>query len=164
MKKFIIALCFIPSLVLAQQVTETTTVSTSAASSAGGSVSVGCLVNCASTDRAQVDVANINAQALRDAANTTTVIKNTPNVNAPPLVSSNDTCMGSTSGSLNIAGVGFGGGSTWVDQNCKMLKNSRELWNMGMRGAALALMCTDKDNREALAQTGFACPALPEKN
>src|ERR1017187_8372150 len=39
-------------------------------------------------------------------------IKNVPSVNGPNLITSNDTCMGSTSGSLNFAGIGIGGGST----------------------------------------------------
>lgn len=90
-------------------------------------------------------------------------VKNVPSVSGPNLTTSNDTCMGSTSGSVNIAGVGVGGGSTWTDDNCKRLKNSRELWNMGMRAAALALMCMDDENRMALEVTGFACPELKEK-
>ena len=88
----------------------------------------------------------------------TTTVRNVPSVNGPPLTSSNDTCMGSVSGSLNVAGFGGGFGSTYKDANCVMLKNSRELWNMGMRGAALARMCMDSENREALEITGFKCP------
>jgi hypothetical protein len=91
-------------------------------------------------------------------------VKNVPSVNGPNLTTSNDTCMGSSSGSLNIAGFGIGGGSTWVDPNCKMLKNSRELWNMGMKAASLALMCGDPDNRAALELTGFVCPQTAAKN
>lgn len=86
-------------------------------------------------------------------------LKNTPSVSGPPLVSSNDTCMGSSSGSVNAPGIGIGLGTTWTDGNCKMLKNAREMWNMGMRAAALALMCKDPDNREALEVTGFECPS-----
>jgi hypothetical protein len=41
------------------------------------------------------------------------------------------------------------------------LKNSRELWNMGMKAAALARMCMDGPNREALEITGFKCPVKP---
>lgn len=85
-------------------------------------------------------------------------VKNVPSVSGPALTSSNDTCMGSVSGSVNVAGFGAGVGSTYRDMNCIMLKNSRELWNMGMRGAALARMCGDLDNREALEITGFTCP------
>lgn len=85
-------------------------------------------------------------------------IKNTPSVSGPPLTASNDTCMGSASGSLNAPGFGLSVGKTYTDDNCVMLKNSRELWNMGMKAASMALMCMDKNNREALEMTGFECP------
>lgn len=107
---------------------------------------------------AALEIAKGNQQAARDVAGTTQTIKNTPSVSGPQLVTSNDTCMGSTSGSANVPGIGIGFGTSWVDENCKMLKNSRELWNMGMKGAAMALMCNDKANREALELTGFECP------
>jgi hypothetical protein len=88
----------------------------------------------------------------------TQTIKNVPSVNGPPLTTSNDTCMGSTSGSVNGPGFGIGLGTTWTDDNCLMLKNSRELWNMGMKAASMALMCTDHRTRKALEVTGFKCP------
>ena len=91
-------------------------------------------------------------------------IKNVPSVSGPPLTTSNDTCMGSTSGSFNIAGLGIGGGSTWTDTNCKRLKNSRELWNMGMKGASMALMCMETENRAALEMTGYVCPQTEQAN
>jgi hypothetical protein len=84
-------------------------------------------------------------------------VKNVPSVSGPPLTTSNDTCMGSTSGSVNIAGLGIGGGSTWTDANCKRLKNARELWNMGMKAAGMELMCLDDENRKALISTGYQC-------
>ena len=127
--------------------------------------------NSAATTRAlgdtEIAVASINAQAAKDVAATNAAaladaarqkIYNTPSVSGPALTSSNDTCMGSTSGSANVPGIGIGFGSSWVDGNCKLLKNSRELWNMGMKAAALALMCKDADNKEALELTGFVCP------
>lgn len=85
-------------------------------------------------------------------------VRNVPSVSGPALTSSNDTCMGSVTGSVNVAGFGGSLGSTYKDVNCVMLKNARELWNMGMRGAALARMCMDADNRDALEITGFECP------
>lgn len=128
-------------------------------------ISVGCMVNCSDQSSAareagaaDIQIALINAATAQRIAENGTVIKNTPSVNGPALVSSNDTCMGSTSGSVNIAGLGLGGGTSWVDTNCKILKNARELWNMGMKSAAMALMCSDSANREALELTGFECP------
>jgi hypothetical protein len=75
----------------------------------------------------------------------------------PALTSSNDTCMGSTSAGVQGMSVGVSIGTTWEDHNCKMLKNSREMWNMGMRGAAIKLLCSDPDNRFALESTGVDC-------
>ena len=66
--------------------------------------------------------------------------------------------MGSTT--MGGAGPGFGVsfGTTWTDNNCKMLKNARELHNMGMRAAALTLLCRgDEAIREALEVTGYTC-------
>lgn len=88
----------------------------------------------------------------------TQTLKNVPSVNGPNLTTSNDTCMGSTSGSINGPGFGIGLGTTWTDDNCVMLKNSRELWNMGMKAASMALMCTDIRTRRALQVTGYQCP------
>jgi hypothetical protein len=88
----------------------------------------------------------------------TTTIKNVPTVYAPSLTSSNDTCMGSSS--VGASGVGFGVsfGTSWTDANCIMLKNSRELFNMGMPDVAFARLCMDTLNREAIELTGKVCP------
>lgn len=93
----------------------------------------------------------------------TQTIKNVPSMAAPNLATSNDTCMGSTSGGIAVPGFGASLGGNWVDPNCKMLKNSRELWNMGMKAAALALMCSDEQNREAIEMSAtsaeeYVCP------
>lgn len=114
----------------------------------GGGSSATSLVNASPTILSLVDNRTPSFQR----------IENVPSVDGPPLTSSNDTCMGSISGSVNFAGFGAGAGRTIIDENCVMLKNSRELWNMGMRSAALARMCMDNKNREALEMTGFVCP------
>jgi hypothetical protein len=77
---------------------------------------------------------------------------------APALSAGFDTCMGSTSGAVSSTIIGVAVGSTYVDKNCQTLKNTRELWNMGQRAAAMARMCMDELNREAMELTGFECP------
>ena len=77
---------------------------------------------------------------------------------APALSAAYDTCMGSTSGAVSSALIGVAMGSTYVDKNCQTLKNTRELWNMGQRAAAMARMCMDDLNRESLELTGYECP------
>ena len=85
-------------------------------------------------------------------------IKNVPSIGGPQLTSSNDTCMGSGSAAASGPGFGISLGKTYTDDNCVMLKNSRELWNMGMKAAALARMCMDPDNKASLEMTGYECP------
>jgi hypothetical protein len=102
-----------------------------------------------------VEIAHINSSQT---------IKNTPSMGGPALTSSNDTCMGSASGALSAPGFGISLGKTYNDTNCVMLKNSRELWNMGMKAAALALMCNDSANKDALELTGFVCPQTEKAN
>ena len=109
-------------------------------------------------DLTDTAIASINAQTARDVASTTQTIKNTPSIGLAALASSNDTCMGSVSAGGSGPGFSIGVGTTYKDDNCVMLKNSRELWNMGMKGAAMALMCNDKNNAEALELTGYICP------
>jgi hypothetical protein len=138
-----------------QQVT-TTSDSVSGANNAGNSQSI--VFTSPGTSTATVNQNLAGDTTSRVVYSGTQTVKNVPSVGAPPLVSSNDTCMGSLSGSLNVAGFGGSLGSTYKDVNCVMLKNARELWNMGMRGAALARMCMDGENKEALEMTGFECP------
>ena len=165
MKKFILATAMLVSFGIAQAdsnstVSPTVTITTPTTSSASQTSSAennGVTGNNNTTFTSPSDITS------RVEYSGTQVIKNTPSVNGPPLTTSNDTCMGSTSGSINVAGLGFGGGSTYVDENCKRLKNSRELWNMGMKAASLALMCNDKDNLIALELTGYICPQTVKK-
>jgi len=102
--------------------------------------------------------AALDRQAAIDIAKLQQTVKNTPSIALGQLTSSNDTCMGSVSVGGSGPGFSIGVGTTYTDDNCKMLKNSRELWNMGMKAASLALMCTNTANREALELTGFECP------
>ena len=148
MKRIIAVLLFIPCLAMAQ----TATNSGSTASSRSNSTNAG-------------NAQNISFSSPSDSTTTiqgSTTIRNVPAMGTTLLTTSNDTCMGSTSGSVVVAGFGIGGGSTYVDTDCRRIKNARELWNMGMKAASLALMCNDPDNRIALEVTGFACPPVKE--
>lgn len=85
-------------------------------------------------------------------------VRNVPSMNGPNLTSGLDTCMGSNSGSVAVAGFGTSFGGTYVDENCKRIKLSRELWNMGLKSASIAMLCNDPEVRQALEDTDFNCP------
>lgn len=88
----------------------------------------------------------------------TQTLKNVPTVYAPNLITSNDTCMGSSSIGAGGPGFGFSFGTSWTDANCIMLKNAREVYNMGMPDVAFARLCMDELNREAIELVGRVCP------
>lgn len=94
----------------------------------------------------------------RDGYKGSYTMRNVPSVSGPNLTSSNDTCMGSASGSANVPDIGLSFGSTYTDEQCKLVKMSRELWNKGMKAASLALDCMNPQAREALEITGTKCP------
>ena len=50
------------------------------------------------------------------------------------------------------------GGSHVRDYNCERLKNSKSLYNMGMKVAAVALMCQDSRVFKAMKMAGTPCP------
>lgn len=75
-----------------------------------------------------------------------------------PLVASPDTCMGSSSMGGQGMTFGFSLGSTWTDENCERLKNSRELRKAGFARAANALLCMNSDVRDAMKVAGTLCP------
>jgi hypothetical protein len=133
-----------PATLTQSQGQSTTTQSQSQASNAGNNQDIQVITEAPGTVHTTTD----GSQS----------VKNVPNVNAPALTTSNDTCMGSTSGGVSILGLGITAGTTWTDGNCKRLKNSRELWNMGMRAASLAILCNDSEDRAALEDTGYVCP------
>lgn len=71
----------------------------------------------------------------------TKTIKSNPNVNTTNLTTSGqDTCFGSTTGGVSLPGVGIAAGSTYVDENCVMLKQVKLLTNLGLKDAAIILM------------------------
>jgi hypothetical protein len=69
-----------------------------------------------------------------------------------------DTCMGSSSIGAQAVSFGLSIGTTWQDDNCRRLKNSRQLVALGYHRAATSLMCVDEDVRQAMIMAGTPCP------
>jgi hypothetical protein len=77
---------------------------------------------------------------------------------AAQLTTGEDTCMGSSSIGAQAVNFGLSLGTTWQDDNCRRLKNSRQLVALGFHRAATALMCVDEDVRAAMIAAGTPCP------
>ena len=98
--------------------------------------------------------------------NTTTTNNSTSNIrSAPPTASApsvtntgSDVCLAGASAGVQTFGIGVSGGKSFRDKNCERIKLSRELNNLGMKVAAVAILCQDERVFEAMEQAGTPCP------
>ena len=91
------------------------------------------------------------------------VISPPPSAIAPSIQSGgNDTCTVSYSAAVQTQILGVSGGGHVRDLNCERLKNAKTLYNMGMKVAAVALMCQEETVFKAMEMAGTPCPYMGE--
>ena len=98
--------------------------------------------------------------------NTTTTNNSTSNMrSAPPTASApsvtnagSDVCLAGASAGIQTFGIGVSGGKSFRDKNCERIKLSRELNSLGMKVAAVAILCQDERVFFAMEQAGTPCP------
>ncbi|WP_342241466.1 hypothetical protein [Inquilinus sp. OTU3971] len=84
-------------------------------------------------------------------------VNNTPDVYAPGLTAGLNTCAGSYSAGVAVAGFGLTGGGTTVDQGCERRNMATLLRQMGEGDAAREVLCEDDVVRGAFARVGRPC-------
>ena len=70
----------------------------------------------------------------------------------------NDLCTTGTSGAVQTQILGVSSGGTIRDQNCERLKNAKTLFDMGMKVAAVSVLCQDRRVFDAMWNAGTPCP------
>ena len=92
---------------------------------------------------------------------TTTVDKTPPTASAPSIVINNqDVCTSASSVAVQTQILGFATGQTVTDENCERLKLARSLYGMGMKVAAVSVLCQDDRVWEGMWMAGTPCPYL----
>jgi len=87
-------------------------------------------------------------------------IKTTVPAFAPGLVAAGvHSCAGSASVGVGATGWGLGIGSTYEMRECNRRAYAAALLGMGQNGAALDLICLNKEVRASLNATGVFCPS-----
>ena len=90
---------------------------------------------------------------------TTTVISPPPSAVSPSINNTNsDLCTVGVSGAVQTQILGISSGMTVRDVNCEKLKNAKTLYDMGMKVAAVSVMCQDPRVFEAMMNAGTPCP------
>ena len=113
----------------------------------------------ASLVSAQTIVTDSTSRSTTDSNSTTTVKSPPPTAVAPAVTTiNNDVCAVAASGAVQTQILGISMGGTMRDMNCERIKLSKNLYDMGMKVAAVATMCQDRRVFDAMMAAGTPCP------
>lgn len=137
-----IVLMCLGSLTFAQEETETT----------------GTITNTSTSD--PIVTENYNESNVTSSSDATTTVKSPPPSAISPSINSanSDLCTVGVAGAVQTQILGISAGSTVRDMNCEKLKNAKVLYDMGMKVAAVSVMCQDKRVFDAMMDAGTPCP------
>jgi len=93
-------------------------------------------------------------------SNTTTTLNSPPPSAISPTIntSNSDLCTFGVAGAIQTQILGISTGTQITDDNCEMLKNAKTLYDMGMKVAAVSVMCQDQRVFDAMMNAGTPCP------
>jgi len=116
--------------------------------------------NSVNTNNSQNVNSNTNVSTSSATQRVTQTVKSPPfSAVAPSIMSySQDLCTTGASAAVQTQIFGISAGKSIRDENCERLKNSKALFDMGMKVAAVALLCQDEKVFRAMEQSGSPCP------
>jgi len=89
----------------------------------------------------------------------TTINSPPPSAISPQISASNsDLCTVGVAGAVQTQILGISAGRTVRDMNCEKLKNAKTMYDMGMKVAAVSVMCQDERIFSAMLNAGTPCP------
>jgi capsid protein len=96
----------------------------------------------------------------RNISDSKQTIKSPPPTAVAPAVTTinNDVCAVVASGAMQTQIFGISMGGTMRDMNCERIKLSKNLFDMGMKVAAVATLCQDERVFTAMMAAGTPCP------
>tara|TARA_R110000782_G_scaffold209394_4_gene297586 strand:+ start:105 stop:680 length:576 start_codon:yes stop_codon:yes gene_type:complete len=100
-----------------------------------------------------------SSTANQDITSSTTLKSPPPTAISPSINATNsDSCTVGVSGAVQTQILGISAGKTVRDFNCERLKNAKTLYDMGMKVAAVSVMCQDDRIFTAMLDAGSPCP------
>jgi len=110
---------------------------------------------------AQPIVTDSTSRSTTDStSNSTTTVKSPPPTAVAPAITviNSDVCAVGVSGAAQTQILGISFGTATTDKNCERLKLARATYDMGMKVAAVAIMCQDERVFSAMMNAGTPCP------
>jgi hypothetical protein len=100
-----------------------------------------------------------NSTVTSNATTKSTVRTNPPSAISPSINASNsDLCTVGVAGAVQTQIIGISTGQVYNDENCVRLKNAKVLYDMGMKVAAVSLMCQSRSVYDSMKFAGTPCP------
>lgn len=100
-----------------------------------------------------------NSTSYNKSDSTSTLKSPPPSAIAPAVTTiNNDLCVVGASGAVQTQIFGMSIGSTSRDMNCERIKLAKNLYDMGMKVAAVATLCQDRRVFDAMMDAGTPCP------
>ena len=124
-------------------------------------VSIGLLIAASAAAQSDpiVTQSTSDSKTYSKSESTTTVKSPPPSAIAPAVtVINNDVCAVAASGAVQTQILGISMGGTMTDYNCERIKLARGVYDMGMKVAAVAIMCQDERVFTAMSNAGTPCP------
>jgi len=103
---------------------------------------------------------NTSTSTNRNISESTSTVKSPPPTAVAPAVTTinNDVCAVVASGAVQTQIFGISMGGTMRDMNCERIKLAKNLFDMGMKVAAVATLCQDERVFAAMMAAGTPCP------
>lgn len=102
----------------------------------------------------------VTESTTNSTSKTETTVKSPPPTAVAPSITTinNDVCAVAASGAVQTQILGFSMGGTMRDMNCERIKLAKNLYDMGMKVAAVATLCQDERIFTAMIAAGTPCP------
>jgi len=105
------------------------------------------------------DTIRSESTVISDGTMDTTINSPPPSAISPQISASNsDLCTVGVAGAVQTQILGISAGRTVRDMNCEKLKNAKTMYDMGMKVAAVSIMCQDERIFSAMLNAGTPCP------
>jgi len=154
-KLIVVPFIFLLAAPAAAQTATGTGVGVSESNSAAGAVAINrgnggnssLVVNNPANTTSQVNstVSGTTTSNINQRVSGTQTIKSNPSLATTLTAAGLETCLGSASGMISLAGFGLGGGSTMTDEGCQARLDARTLASFGLKAAAVARLCQRPD-------------------
>jgi len=117
---------------------------------------IGSIAHADDDDTIRTDT---NSTITSDGSMDTTINSPPPSAISPQISASNsDLCTVGVAGAVQTQILGISAGRTVRDMNCEKLKNAKTMYDMGMKVAAVSVMCQDERVFDAMMNAGTPCP------